>query len=89
MEILNLTVDYLCTCVEDVGVDSLSPLGVGIEDLEFDGGLTTCVGDIRANGVSSFGVGDTNKFASGLVTCVEGVFALATNVANLLQQMMD
>jgi hypothetical protein len=71
---LNLIVDYLCTCVEDVGVDSLSPLGASIEDLEFDGALVIGVGDVKANGVSSLSVGDTNQFVGGL----------ATNVADLL-----
>ncbi len=85
MKILNLIVDYLCTNVEDVGVDSLPPLGASIEDFEFDGGLVIGVGDVRANGVSSFNVGDIDQFVGGLATCVDGVFALATNVANLLQ----
>ncbi len=30
MKILNLTMNYLCIGVEDVGVDSLSPFGANI-----------------------------------------------------------
>ncbi len=37
--------------LEDVGVDSLFPLGASTKDLESDDGLAACVGDIRVDGV--------------------------------------
>jgi hypothetical protein len=77
--------DNLCIGVEDVGVDSLFPLGASTEDLELDGELVASVGDVKANGVSSLSVGDIDQFVGGLVTSVDGVFAFARYVTDLLQ----